>query len=368
VNPVLVEGVLWVPRRAERPGIVGDYMAPLDQSDPEYDEWLLEAVQAQPGEVWLDEPLVAAGWDESQHPRDPGGEGGGQFVESGTVGVDDSPVQLPTGPTGLEEELRGKNAVPELVEEQMEADLKDFLEDAELQMRVPEEAILEILNDGEFYNQHMSGGSRGLQRDPKRELEIFGLSDPADLPKYGYLGPDHSGVISYGPMKVVFKDSVKDRVTFTINDSLMLGDEVIPSPVRDPSYLSANLGQIDEVASYWASEFGMELDYGVGGMNLRYGAESEDFTPDGSMWSTAIANEATSIPYAEAQIYGKLTLDDIERVEVPQDEDWDLEDPNTGIKQITDPEAFQRAIDELEKRGIRVGTYQVPGDYSGEWA
>lgn len=310
--------------------------------------------------------MVAAGWVEEDHPRDPGGERGGEFIAKGTTAEAERPV-MGLGPPGAEEKTRKQNAVPPLVEAQMEADLKDFLDNADLSMRVPEDAMLEILGDGEFYNQHQAGSSRGLQRDPERELEIFGLSDPANLPKYGYLGPDHSGVISYGPMKVVFKDNVKDRTTFTVNDSLVYGGAVVPSPVRDPSYLSANLSQIDEVATAWMPEGMYDSTSGEAqGMNMRYGAE--DFTPDGSMWSDAIANEQTSIPYVEAQIYGKLTLDDIDRVEVPPEEDWDLEDPLTGLPQIGDQEAFRRAIDELEKRGIRVSTYATPGDYSGEWA
>lgn len=44
--------------------------------------------------------LAAAGWDESKHPRDPGGEGGGQFVEKGAPGV--PPHGLPPGfPQGI---------------------------------------------------------------------------------------------------------------------------------------------------------------------------------------------------------------------------------------------------------------------------
>jgi hypothetical protein len=35
--------------------------------------------------LWEKSPIFAAGWDESEHPRDPGGEGGGEFVSKGTV-------------------------------------------------------------------------------------------------------------------------------------------------------------------------------------------------------------------------------------------------------------------------------------------
>lgn len=318
------------------------------------------------------EALIAAGWDESEHPRDPGGEAGGEFIAKGTgaegaVKIGD--VWVGMGRPEVQESLRDQNKVPELVEQQMEADLKDFLDTADLQMRVPEKAMLEILDDGEFFNQHQhEDGARGMLRTPEYEARMFGLpedTDIAGLPKYGYLGPDHSGVISYGPVKVIFKDSVKDRTTFTINDSLMQGDAVVPSLVRDPSYLSANLSQIEEaVASAWLDE--LDPRSGEMAINLRYGGDV--FEPDGGIWSSAIGEERTSIPYAEAQIYGKLSLDDIERVEVPPEEDWALEDPLTGLPQIDDTAALTELIDRLEEKGIKIGTYDVPGDYSGEWA
>ena len=319
-------------------------------------------------EQMVDEQTIrAAGWDEAEHPRDPGGEQGGQFIEKGASA--EGALAMGLGPPGQDEKLRAKNAVPKEVEDQMEADLEDFLDSADLQMRMPEEALLEVLDDGEFYNQHQAQTARGMGRSVESEARMFGLqtTDAAQLPKYGYLGPDTQGVIGYGPVKVIFKDEVKDRSTFVVNDSLLMGPEmVIPSPIRDPSYLSANLSQIDEVATAWAGQSGVELDYGVGGMNMRYG--SEDFTPDGSMYHDALASESTSIPYFEAQIYGKLTPDDIARVEVLPEEDWALEDPLTGLPQVNDQAKLRELIDKLEARGISVGTYDAPGDYSGEWA
>lgn len=320
--------------------------------------------------VVRDEPLrdlLAAAWDESAHPRDPGGEGGGEFIEKGTNAEGAGP-KMGLGTPEQEADLRKANAVPPLVEQQMEADLKDFLDHADLAMRMPEDAVLEMLDDGEFYNQHQSGGARGLGRTVDREGELLGVAGaaPDTLPKYGYLGPETAGVIGYGPVRVVFKDNIRDRATFTVNDSLLMGKSVIPSPVRDPSYLSAGLSQIDEAMSAAAGGYGIELDYGTGGMNARYGGE--DFTPDGEIWSDALAYERTSIPYFEAQIYGKLTPADIDYVEVPPEDDWDMEDPLTGLPQINDKEQMRQLIQRLEDMGIRVGEYELPGDYSGEFA
>jgi hypothetical protein len=341
-----------------------------------------EVVDAEPrggdGSIWDVKlrplGLSASGWDESQHPRDPGGDQGGQFVEKGTTAVAERPM-MGLGTPEQEANLRSKNAVPPLVEEQMEADLKAFLDESDLQMRMPESALLEVLSDGEFYNQHQAQAARGMGRSPMSEALMFGLdeaTDPSQLPKYGYLGPDTEGVIGYGGVKVFFKDEVKDRSTFVVGDSLMHGPAVVmPSPVRDPSYLSAGVFQIDEAMTAWADSMGMIGEYDPenpeSGMNLRYGSET-DFIPSGEGWHYSLAEGNTSVPYFEAQIYGKLTPDDIERVEILPEEDWDLEDPLTGLPQVEDHAKLRELIAQLEKRKIPVGTYDAPGDYSGEWA
>ncbi len=363
MHAYLDNGRLFAPVTFISEDAYGDVWLEVPQDDPEYDTWLADARDEAP---WAE---VAAGWDDSKHPHVPAGSAkGGQWAlkEDGSYG----PV-MGVGTPEQEAELRRKNAVPPVVEQQMEADLKDFLDNADLNMRMPEEALLEALDDNEFLNQHQANNSRGMGRTVESEARMFGLPEgtpPEGLAKYGYLGPDHGGVVSYGPIKVVFKDNVKDRATFTVNDSFMMGSgEVMPSPVRDPSYLSANLGQIDEAATAMLPE-GMYDSTSVEpqGMNLRYG--SEDFVANGDMWHDAIALEQTSIPYVEAQIYGKLTPADIDHVEVLAFDDWDLEDPVTGMPQVTDKETMQAAVDKLDALGIPWYEYSPPGDYSGQWA
>jgi hypothetical protein len=51
------------------------------------------------------------GWDESEHPRDPGGEGGGQFVSDGGATVGNPPLPGATRKPGEEGSARGKNKV-----------------------------------------------------------------------------------------------------------------------------------------------------------------------------------------------------------------------------------------------------------------
>jgi hypothetical protein len=55
-------------------------------------------------------------------------------------------------------------------------------------------------------------------------------------------------------------------------------------------------------------------------------------------------------------------------VEVLAFDDWDLEDPNTGLPQVSDRATMEAVISRLNDLGIAWYEYNPPGDYSGEWA
>lgn len=290
-------------------------------------------------EAWIRPAQVtAAGWDESKHPRDPGGDQGGQFVEKGTTAV----AERPTMGLGREMDLANINGRSHLTPDeqaQAEARLREFLDQAGLSMRVPEDAMTEIFRDGEFMNQHQHAEeSRGLQRVVDSEAAMLGLPNwetatAEDLPKYAYLGPDTEHTNMYGAIKVHFKDEVKDRATFTVGDSLMTNP--LPSEIRNPRWQSAVSGN-------------------VGG---------DVTTID---WDEALLNG--DLEYMEAQIYGKLTPDDIESVEILDEDYWEDEDPLTGMPLVGDVGQMGAVMDELTKRKIPWSTYTPEGDFSGEWA
>lgn len=200
--------------------------------------------------------------------------------------------------------------------------------------------MMEIFQDGEIMNQHEHGeGSRGMQRDAKSEASMLGMPNfetvtAADLPKYAYLGPDTAGVNMYGPIKLHFKDEVKNRATFTVGDSLMTNP--LPSAVRNPSWQSA-----------------VSSNAGVGDLET-------------INWNDALLNG--DLEYMEAQIYGKLTPDDIDYVEVLDDSYWEDEDPLSGMPMVENIGQMGAVIDELNRRKIPWSTYQPEGDFSGEWA
>lgn len=284
------------------------------------------------------EAMVAAGWDESRHPRDPGGEEGGQFVEKSTT----AGVELPGGSEEERAKAEAEWANDPEGAKRAEAVLDEFVQASDLQMRVPESVMLEIFNDGEFYNQHQhQEGARGMPRGVEQEARMFGVeATPESLPKYGYMGPDSAATSMYGPIKIVFKDSVLDRTTLTADDSLMQGNgSVVPVPARAPTYLGIAPHTIEN-------------------------ATSEDGTV--SLWDAVDADYG--VPYVEAQIWGRLTPDDIHRVEVLDKSYWEDEDPMSGMPLVEDQAALRRVLDELDRRKIPWSTYTPGGDFSGEWA
>lgn len=300
---------------------------------------------------WLRENGVqAAGFDPALHPHRPSGPGGGQWAEKGGGPADGSaapgeaPVaeEVPLGLGSEDEQAKAKVEWGYDLDELAAADhhLREWVKNQQLHMRVPESSMLEVFNDGEFYNQHQHGdGARGLHRGVEGEAKMFGVeAKPEALPKYGYLGPDTSQTNMYGPIKVNFKPEVLARTTFTMDDSLMQGTGiVVPTPVLDASHLSMS-----------PNTWGTYQETGEAGF-------------DDVLYSGAI-------PYAEAQVWGKLTPEDIESVEILDDSYWDDEDPDSGMPLVDDRAKMEAVISELDKRGIKWSTYQPEGDFSGEWA
>lgn len=280
--------------------------------------------------------MSAAAWVEAEHPRDPGGEHGGEWVEKGTSAEGTPAMGL--GTDSQLDYIHGKFTVNDEEKGQIEANLRQFLEGADLQMRVPEGAMLEIFGDGRIMNQHEHGeGARGMPRDVKSEASMLGLpveTTAAGLPKYAYLGPDTDAVNMYGPIKLHLKDAVKDRATFTVGDSLMAN--ALPSKVREPRWESA--------------------------MSEAYRGDDIATTD----WHEALLNG--DLEYVEAQIYGDLTPDDIESVEILDDSYWEDEDPMTGMPLVSSVEQMDAVIAELNRRKIPWYTYTPEGDFSGEFA
>ena len=110
--------------------------------------------------------------------------------------------------------------------------VKKLIDDNEYSMRVWNDVLEKILQDGRFKNQfetNTSGGLLDKEMRIKATKQLFGesaIKDAKDFEKYGYLGTkgfinDANIADQYGDCIVHFKkDMLKNRVTYTIDDSL----------------------------------------------------------------------------------------------------------------------------------------------------
>ena len=187
--------------------------------------------------------------------------------------------------------------------------LSENVSKAQPVVAIEAEDFLGVIKDGRFKTQHETRESNGAYKPALRkeaELAIAGVpldTKSSERPIYGYLAVqndgktpntspyntdkwnvNNTGVGQYGEVRVVLKDSVKDRTSYTIPDSL--DRHAIPQPLSRNS--KADL--INAGAYY-------DLSSSHGG----YQRES----------------------YAEAQVYGGVKLSDIKAVYVVPSQSFD---------------------------------------------
>lgn len=135
----------------------------------------------------------------------------------------------------------------EYMDEQFEK-VKELVNDEanELVIRVKEASMQNILKDGEFKNQYTTLTSGGTYNPDWRKVvenNLFNIPINAisrNRPIYGYIsnkfvenGSRSFELQKYGNIKVVLKDSIKDRCYFTMGDSMNNSARIIPSKLVD---------------------------------------------------------------------------------------------------------------------------------------
>lgn len=163
--------------------------------------------------------------------------------------------------------------------------------DPEVRIRVNHEVLERILTDGRVKTQHETGSSGGSFAPHTRDAhEKMMFAAELTRPVYGYVhaeehaGNVYNGVGFYGRYAVVLKKGVNERTTITFGDSLYVGDDNAPAPVR-----------LSEVAT--ASD-------------ARLAASMTESRPGGYGGGSA--------SYVEAQIHGGVTRSDIDRIIVSE--------------------------------------------------
>jgi hypothetical protein len=214
----------------------------------------------------------------------------------------------------LEKFMQNHDLKPEDVaayREELARRTREIFKDKKIAVRVTPGEIDKILSDGRFKTQFESGKSKGLKNTGLRaavEEQWFGLPedyDPKKRPIYGYVMVDGvrpaglgasdmfdvstDALSQYGQIQVVLKDDVRRRTTAMFGDSLNNKNDGIPSPVDDPSWQSYSPAPSKSM--------------------LTRGLTSEDRSVDD--------HEFRAGTYAEAQIHGGVTLDDIDEIIFP---------------------------------------------------
>lgn len=191
--------------------------------------------------------------------------------------------------------------------DKMTATLRGLFAGKKIATRMSAEALAQALADGRFKTQFETGAS-GLpgayvpEERARAEEQLFGIPqrgfDPKKRPYYGYVllsgeqaAPADDVMLNvYGPIEVVLRDRVRQRTTAMIGDSLNDIDRARPSPVNDPQFWSFKPTRLRPG----------DFDHDVTGADFRGG------------------------DYAEAQIHGGISIDDVREVVFPAPPQPDL--------------------------------------------
>lgn len=219
--------------------------------------------------------------------------------------------------------------------EECEKHFKQILKDSDVCVRLTVTNLNKVLEQGAYKSVFETarsksaaygGGSerreRYLNRRKEAEYDLFGL--PTDKsegrPVYGYMAK--KGIVNgksellqqYGNVAIVLKDSVRDRTTFTVGDSLddinMVGmsyeipdgDKIwtgrgAPSKIDDPKIQSSTaIANENDLLSLFEDPKTAETDFM---------ATPSPESGRGALWNAA---------YWEAQVAGGFTVSDIKKV------------------------------------------------------
>lgn len=212
-----------------------------------------------------------------------------------------------------------RREAPDLTDDQLKADLakraKKAFASGPIGVRVPSSALPALLRDGRIKTQFETGTTLAILNPEfraQKEEQLFGLPqdlDPAKRPVYGYVMTTGLGTVmkpgdeppefvdTFGDVRVVLRDDVRQRTTAMVGDSLDQLSSGRPAPVDDPDWRAFT--PVGEHPLGWQPKL-MKL-------NRNYG--SKTFNRD---------------TYIEAQIHGGVTLDDIAYIALPTEPDAPL--------------------------------------------
>lgn len=194
----------------------------------------------------------------------------------------------------------------EMTEKEVIAKVEDRLKEDLAQsvaIRLSSKSAFRVAEDGRFKTQHETGTSVG-EYDPEMRLnaEKNGLGVPVDIPVeerpvYGYFRTEGNLARDYGSVELVLKDSAKERMTYTLGDSLVAFDRQELVGGKDPKDKGAWDGDVESYMRYGTTR----------------GKEKELTVPDDPAFKPFHKRYA-GVAFIEAQIQGGVSLADVERV------------------------------------------------------
>lgn len=190
---------------------------------------------------------------------------------------------------------------------QVEICLAAQLADAEIRVRMRPNGFAGFVREGRYITQFerpgVGGGAKHRAIRTLVEHTVMGVPPdcaPADRPVYGYLSGSNEAspaLQQYGPVVLHLKPSVERRATFTGADSL---DFVVHAAFSEPSIVPAPLSRPTRTALPAHDVF-----VAVHGPSPTLGRIDVDPLARQGF------GDLTSYGYAEAQIFGGLTLADV---------------------------------------------------------
>ena len=160
--------------------------------------------------------------------------------------------QIKTVEQALEKQIEvearyGRHVTVDELKEELNDHMRNLVEKAELNIRIPEDKVDVILKDARLKSQFEANDSRGCFSPKLRadvEKKLFGA--PIDLevkerPIYGYMSKPYDGsrylAEHYGDVVIKMnRKAVERRTTFVLEDSLATGDTSIPVKLTEPTY------------------------------------------------------------------------------------------------------------------------------------
>ena len=196
-------------------------------------------------------------------------------------------------------------------------------------MRIEPDNLVKVIKGNEFKNALQTGTSSGLEgadRFNKIEKDLFDLTDdvlenPELAPKYGYLGSVHGETFDdpilgqmYGDVAVKFKSEVRERTTVTFGDSLIGNERSVMAPGGKNSILNPTpINDVDVTSLTTPKLRQFYLDQSI--------PKLQDWADTGSFEHLTAAFKGD---YTEVQMFGKLTLDDVDEIFVKDAETRDM--------------------------------------------